>query len=154
MIFEWPTFKIMCNTPIFYFNFRCQIENQVSDYRLMGASSYKPTPILTRLGLSASGFWCRLCKHVWYRIYLLVLSVVVYSLQINYLDNICLILNTVSICSCLHLVSWTIYDYYFKIPYLAVYSMHFLGSEKLFNQAWCVLYTRIKKALMYFYNNH
>jgi hypothetical protein len=32
-------FKIMCNTPIFYFNFRCQIENQVSDYRLLGASS-------------------------------------------------------------------------------------------------------------------
>ena len=29
----------MCNTPIFYFNLRCQIENQVSDYRLLGASS-------------------------------------------------------------------------------------------------------------------
>ena len=34
MIFGWPTFKIMCNTPIF-----CQIENQVSDYKLLGASS-------------------------------------------------------------------------------------------------------------------
>jgi hypothetical protein len=33
MIFGLPTFKIMCN-------FRCQIENQVSDYRLLGASSY------------------------------------------------------------------------------------------------------------------
>jgi len=40
MIFGWPTFKIMCNTPIFYFNFRCQVENQVSDYRLLGASSF------------------------------------------------------------------------------------------------------------------
>jgi hypothetical protein len=40
IIFGWPTFKIMCNTPIFYFNFRCQIENQVSDYRLQGASSF------------------------------------------------------------------------------------------------------------------
>jgi hypothetical protein len=40
MIFGWPTFKIMCNTPIFYFNFRCQIENQVSDYRLLGASNF------------------------------------------------------------------------------------------------------------------
>jgi hypothetical protein len=35
---KW-SFKIMCNTPIFYFNFRCQIENQVSDYRLLGSSS-------------------------------------------------------------------------------------------------------------------
>ena len=40
MIFGWPTFKIMCNTPIFYFNFRCLIENQASNYRLLGASSY------------------------------------------------------------------------------------------------------------------
>ena len=40
MILGWPTFKIMCNDPIFYFNYRCQIENQVSDYRLLGASSY------------------------------------------------------------------------------------------------------------------
>jgi hypothetical protein len=40
MIFGWPTFKIMCNTPIFY-QLRCQIENQVSDYRLVGASSFK-----------------------------------------------------------------------------------------------------------------
>ena len=31
MIFGWSTFKI---------NFRCQIENQVSDYRLLGASSF------------------------------------------------------------------------------------------------------------------
>jgi hypothetical protein len=39
MILGWPTFKIMCNTP-FSINFRCQIENQVSDYRLLGASSF------------------------------------------------------------------------------------------------------------------
>jgi hypothetical protein len=39
IIFGWPTFKIMCNTPIFYFDLRCQIENQVSDYRHLGASS-------------------------------------------------------------------------------------------------------------------
>jgi hypothetical protein len=31
MILGWPTFKIICNTPIF-----CQIENQGSDYRLLG----------------------------------------------------------------------------------------------------------------------
>ena len=41
MIFGWPTFKIMCNTsPPFSINFRCKIENQVSDYRLLGASSF------------------------------------------------------------------------------------------------------------------
>jgi hypothetical protein len=28
-----------CVTPPFSINFRCQIENQVSDYRLLGASS-------------------------------------------------------------------------------------------------------------------
>ena len=38
MIFGWPTFKI-CVTPPFSINFRSQIENQVSDYRLLGASS-------------------------------------------------------------------------------------------------------------------
>ena len=32
-------FQIMCNTP-FSINFRCQIENQVSDYRLLWASSF------------------------------------------------------------------------------------------------------------------
>jgi hypothetical protein len=31
----------LCVTPPFSINFRCQIENQVSDYRLLGASSYK-----------------------------------------------------------------------------------------------------------------
>jgi hypothetical protein len=31
MIFWWPTFKIMCDTP-FSINFKCQIESQVSDY--------------------------------------------------------------------------------------------------------------------------
>jgi hypothetical protein len=40
MIFGWPTFKIMCNTIPFSINFRCPIENQVSDYRLLGASSF------------------------------------------------------------------------------------------------------------------
>jgi hypothetical protein len=30
----------LCVTPPFSINFRCQIENQVSDYRLLGASSY------------------------------------------------------------------------------------------------------------------
>jgi hypothetical protein len=39
MIFGWPTFKLRA-TPPFSINFRCQIENQVSDYRLLGASSY------------------------------------------------------------------------------------------------------------------
>jgi hypothetical protein len=29
----------LCVTPPFSINFRCQIENQVSDYRLLGASS-------------------------------------------------------------------------------------------------------------------
>jgi hypothetical protein len=30
----------LCVTPPFSINFRCQIENQVSDYRLLGASSF------------------------------------------------------------------------------------------------------------------
>ena len=30
----------LCVTPSFSINFRCQIENQVSDYRLLGASSF------------------------------------------------------------------------------------------------------------------
>ena len=30
----------LCVTPPFSINLRCQIENQVSDYRLLGASSY------------------------------------------------------------------------------------------------------------------
>jgi hypothetical protein len=30
----------LCVTPPFSINFRCQIKNQVSDYRLLGASSY------------------------------------------------------------------------------------------------------------------
>jgi hypothetical protein len=30
----------LCVTPPFSINVRCQIENQVSDYRLLGASSY------------------------------------------------------------------------------------------------------------------
>jgi hypothetical protein len=47
MIFGWPTFKIMCN-------FRCQIENQVSNYRLLGASSlvhlaFRPCELLSSL---------------------------------------------------------------------------------------------------------
>jgi hypothetical protein len=29
-----------CATPPFSINFRCQIKNQVSDYRLLGASSF------------------------------------------------------------------------------------------------------------------
>jgi hypothetical protein len=29
----------LCVTPPFSINFRCQIENQISDYRLLGASS-------------------------------------------------------------------------------------------------------------------
>jgi hypothetical protein len=37
MIFGWPSFKIICDTPIFY---KLVIENQVSDYRLLGASSF------------------------------------------------------------------------------------------------------------------
>ena len=51
MIFEWPTFKIMCNTPIFYFNFRCQIEKQVSDYRLLGAFNFMVphVPVRTKI---------------------------------------------------------------------------------------------------------
>jgi hypothetical protein len=31
----------LCVTPPFSINFRCQIENQESDYRLLGASSLK-----------------------------------------------------------------------------------------------------------------
>jgi hypothetical protein len=44
--FEWklslggPLSKL-CVTPPFSLNFRCQIENQLSDYRLLGASSFK-----------------------------------------------------------------------------------------------------------------
>ena len=33
----------LCVTPPFSINFRCQIENQVSDYRLLGASSLYPS---------------------------------------------------------------------------------------------------------------
>ena len=38
----------LCVTPPFSINFRCQIENQVSDYRLLGASSYSflPLPVI------------------------------------------------------------------------------------------------------------
>ena len=38
VIFGWPLTKL-CVTSPFSINFRCQIENQVSDYRLLGASS-------------------------------------------------------------------------------------------------------------------
>jgi hypothetical protein len=41
-------------TPPFSINFRCQIENQVSDYRLMGASSFKNTTV-TSLELGGLG---------------------------------------------------------------------------------------------------
>jgi hypothetical protein len=34
----------LCVTPPFSINFRCQIENQVSDYRLLGASSLVSCP--------------------------------------------------------------------------------------------------------------
>jgi hypothetical protein len=33
----------LCATPPFSINFRCKIENQVSDYRLLGASSLMPS---------------------------------------------------------------------------------------------------------------
>ena len=39
MIFGDPLSKL-CVTPPFSINFRCQIENQVSDYRLLWASSF------------------------------------------------------------------------------------------------------------------
>ena len=55
MIFGCPTFKIMCNTPIFYFNFRCQIENRVSDYRLLWASSLMWSS--WRFSTSNSNYW-------------------------------------------------------------------------------------------------
>jgi hypothetical protein len=35
----------LCVTPPFSINFRCQIENQVSDYRLLGASSLNSSPL-------------------------------------------------------------------------------------------------------------
>jgi hypothetical protein len=38
MIFGGPLSKLYV-TPPFSINFRCKIENQVSDYRLLGASS-------------------------------------------------------------------------------------------------------------------
>ena len=39
MIFGWSLSKL-CVTPPFSINFRCQIENQVSDYTLLGASRF------------------------------------------------------------------------------------------------------------------
>ena len=36
----------LCETPPFSINFRCQIENQVSDYRLLGASSIHWIPLV------------------------------------------------------------------------------------------------------------
>jgi uncharacterized protein YutD len=36
---QWTTEEISNISPPFSINFRCQIENQVSDYRLLGASS-------------------------------------------------------------------------------------------------------------------
>jgi hypothetical protein len=41
MIFGWPT-----STPPFPINFKCQVESQVSDYRLIGASSFNLVYIL------------------------------------------------------------------------------------------------------------
>ena len=38
--FGGPLSKL-CVTPPFSINFRCQIKNQVSDYRLLGASSFR-----------------------------------------------------------------------------------------------------------------
>ena len=38
------SFSKLCVTPPFSINFRCQIENQVSDYRLLGASSCFVSP--------------------------------------------------------------------------------------------------------------
>jgi hypothetical protein len=35
----------LCVTPPFSINFRCQIENQVSDYRLLGASKFGQNPL-------------------------------------------------------------------------------------------------------------
>jgi len=39
MIFDWPTFKIICGTLI-SINFEGQIENRASDYRLLEVSSF------------------------------------------------------------------------------------------------------------------
>jgi hypothetical protein len=41
----------LCVTPPFSINIRCQIENQVNDYRLLGASSLKITPNKTTLSI-------------------------------------------------------------------------------------------------------
>jgi hypothetical protein len=39
-IFSNSSLEQLCATPPFSINFRCQIENQVSDYRLLRASSF------------------------------------------------------------------------------------------------------------------
>jgi hypothetical protein len=41
----------LCVTPPFSINFRCQIENQVSDYRLLGASSFVCEPFFSSIFL-------------------------------------------------------------------------------------------------------
>ena len=52
-MFGWPTFKIICDTRslLLSINYKGQIEKQVSDYTLLGASSFKS---VSRM----NGFYC------------------------------------------------------------------------------------------------
>jgi hypothetical protein len=53
----------LCVTPPFSINFRCQIENQVSDYRLLGASSFFFFVICV---VANSGYSTVLTPHVYF----------------------------------------------------------------------------------------
>jgi hypothetical protein len=63
MIFGWPTFKIMCNIPIFY---QLSMSNwkQVSNYRLLGASS-NILAMSAVSGIYIISTWARFSFNVW-----------------------------------------------------------------------------------------
>jgi hypothetical protein len=79
----------LCVTPPFSINFRCQIENQVSDYRLLGASSC--WPLLFILLLLTIIVYPFIVDHDWLSFYcwpllfiLLLLTIIVYPFIVNH----------------------------------------------------------------------
>ena len=79
----------LCVTPPFSINFRCQIENQVSDYRLLGASSCWPLLfILLLLTIIVYPFivdhYC-LSFYCWPLLFILLLStIILYPFIVDY----------------------------------------------------------------------
>jgi hypothetical protein len=69
-------FSKLCVTPPFSINVRCQIENQVSDYRLLGASSFKVKQVCwdIRIALTSHSLF-HFQYHVPNYVFIIVLSI-------------------------------------------------------------------------------